>query len=398
MIMTRSHIIYRAFARALALVALSACALLAAGCSSAQRFNDAVRIKPQKEAAYQRTPVTNEPRDGRTLRGTVIEVQIAPRPTSPEMIDTTFLFLDAKLPDKEKSYERIPLDDVERVSALFSLPPDTLYNNVNVVESFNTTEQIPTLRRVPVRDYTPYLAKRSAGDSSAASPKEDCGCLPLDLSIPFPDLECAHRDYAWYFVELRGVYSTYNDQPTRTTEQGKDAYLAEVAAGFRFGAADEWGVGVLYSSGIGSYDSYTSALVRRPLVLLHARYQTPGPVTNFLGICMKPFVYGEFGATIDKATVNLMKLNLSSTTECGECGEMINDLNASGELGNLDLSMPLSFGLGLGVDVPVASFMDVSTDIGWRSIGIGENAQLGGWVVPSLRRLNTFFFRAGLTF
>jgi hypothetical protein len=396
--MKRSYAIHRSFTWLPTLAAVMLAALAASGCSSAKRFNDAVRIRPEKEAAYQRTPGTNEPRDGRTLRGMVVEVQIAPRPTAPEKIDTAFLFLDARLPDKNRNYERIPIDDVERVASLFTLPPDTLYNNINVVESFNTTEQLPTLRTVPVRDFTPYLAARSEGDGGKSRPNDDCGCLPLDLSIPFPEFECPHRDYAWYFVELRAVYSAYNDKPARNTEQGKETYLGEVAAGFRFGAADEWGVGLMYSSGIGSYDAYDAAEVRRPLVLLHARYQAPGPITNILGICMKPFVYGEFGATIDKATLNLMKLNLSSTTECGECGEMINDLNASGELGNLDLSMPLSFGLGLGVDIPAASFMDISADIGWRSIGLGENAQLGGWVVPSLRRINTFFLRAGLTF
>lgn len=379
------------------LLALLLGAILAGGCSSARRMNDAVRIKPEKEAAYRRTPATDEPRDGRTLRGMVSEVLIAQRPSAPEKIDTSLIFLDAKVPDKPKNYERIPIDDVERVGDLFSLPPDTLYNNVNVVESFNNTEQIPTLRRVPVRNYVRLTSSSGEGEGKPPN-NEDCGCLPLDLSIPFPDIECPKRTYQWYFVELRAVYSAYNDKPTRTTEQGKEAYLGEVAAGFRFGGADEWGLGLMYSSGLDSYDSFNSDEILRPLVLAHLRYQTPGPVTNILGICMKPFAYGEFGATIDEATINLMKFNFSSTEECGECGEAIRDLEASGDLGNLDLSIPLSFGVGIGVDIPIASFMDISTDIGWRSIGLGENAQLGGWVVPSLRRINTFFLRAGLTF
>jgi len=368
-------------------------ALAGAGCSSSrslQRTNDAVRIRPDRDASYRRVPATGEPRDGRTLRGTAVEIQIAPRASDPGRIDTTLIFLDATLENRRENYERIPIGDVERIADLMQLPPDSAYGNLNVVESFNTTEQIPELRRLPVRDYTPFLG----GNGN----NQDCGCLPLDFSIPFPELECPQRSYQWYFAELRGVYSTFTDRPTRTAEQGRESYLGEIAAGVRFGGMDEWGLGIAYSSGINSYDSYTGGEVLRPMALLHLRYQWPGPITNMLGICMKPFAYAQGGATIDHATVNLMKFNLSSTERCGECGEMVRDLEASGQLGDVDLSMPVTFGLGIGVDIPIASFMDVSTDIGWRSIGLGENADLGGWRVPSLRRINMFYLRAGVTF
>ncbi len=378
----------------LVVLALLALGLVAGGCSSAsslKRTSDALRIKPDREAEYRRVPVTGASRDGRTLRGTVIEIQIMPRQDTPGKIDTAVVFLDASLENKPAHYERIPLADVEQIADLLKLPPDEKYANMNVVESFNTTEQIPELRRVPVRDYTPYLG----GDGR---PNPNCDCQPLDFSFPFPELECPQRDYAWYFAELRGVYSAFNDKPTRTTEQGREAYLGEIAAGFRFGSENEWGIGAAFSTGLSSYDSYNSGEVLHPLVLLHMRYQTPGPVTNILGICMKPFVYAQAGATIDDATVNLFKFNLSTTEQCGECGDMIRDLEASGDLGDVDLSMPVTFGLGIGVDIPVFSFMDISTDIGWRSLGLGENAELGGWRVPALRRINAFFLRAGVTF
>lgn len=371
------------------------CAMASAGCGSArvveQRTKDAVRIKADREAGYRRAPGTGSPRDGRTLRGTAIEIQILPRPSAPDKIDTTLIFLDATLENKRENYERIPIDDVDRIADLMTLPADTSYGNMNVVESFNTTEQIPELRRLPVLDY-PRLQGGGSGNN------QDCGCLPLDFSFPFPELECPQRFYGWYFAELRGVYGAFNDRPTRAAEQGREGYQGEIAAGLRFGSMDEWGIGLAYSTGINVYDSYGGSQVLRPMALLHLRYQTPGPVTNILGICMKPFVYAQGGATIDRATINLMKFNLSSTEECGECGEMVRDLEASGQLGDVDLSMPVTFGLGIGVDIPVFSFMDISTDIGWRSIGLGENADLGGWRVPSLRRVNTFFLRAGVTF
>lgn len=384
----QNHLLHRAL-----LPLLFLCGFLATGCGTMERFNDAVRIRPEREVIYERTPGTAAPRNGRTLRGTVLEVQIVPHSTLPDGSDTMLVFLDAALEDDRNNYERIPIGDVERIASLFSLPPDDRHGNIDLVESYSTTEQIPSLRRVPVRNYIPYLRPEQA-----EAPPQDCGCLPIDISIPFPEFSCPQREYQWYFAELRGVYTAFNDKPGRESEQGREAYLGEIAAGIRFGGDKEWGIGAAFSSGLASYDSYNSTEILRPILLLHARYQTPGPVTNLLGICMKPFVYGQLGASIDKASINLMKFNLSTTESCGECGDMIRDLQASGDLGDVDLRMPITFGFGFGIDIPLASFIDISADVGWRSLGIGENAELGGWTVPSLRRINMLYMRAGVTF
>lgn len=367
------------FAAAVALVAL----IGVAGCSSVKRYDDALRIRPERQAAYERRP-GGASRDGRTLRGTVVEVQIAPGEHDPGRIDTMLLFLDSAAADD--AFERIPFADVELVAGMGA---DGAAAAV-AVESFNSTAMGPRLRQVPVRDYRPYVSGPAAPDSV-----RPCDCAPLDLYLP--PIECVQRDYRWYFTELRGAYTGYNDL-SRLDEFGREAYLAEIALGVRFGSSKEWGVGMLYSTGINLRDPVSAVEALRPNAMLHLRYQTPGPVTNFLGICMRPFVYSDFGATIDDVSINLMKFNLSTEESCGECGEVLRELEASGQLGDVNLAMPLSYGFGAGVDIPLFSFMDLSADIGWRSIGLGERRDIGGWVLPSLRRVNMFYVRAGVTF
>jgi hypothetical protein len=362
---------------------------LLSSCSTVKRYDDAVRIKADRESRYDRVPNSMTMRDGRTLRGTVVEVQIARNPQNPQQIDTTIVFLNAGVESESENYERIPLGDVELVGTLFDTPKNE-FGNANVFESYNNTEKIPFLRTVPVKNYV----------------TEDCGCEPLSFnaSIPSPTFRCPDRNYDWYFLEARGIYSAYNDRRSGFTEVGREALQGELAAGIRFGAFNEWGVGLAYTSGLYAYNSFESingntiTEANRSTVLLHTRYQMAQSVTDFLGICLKPFAYGQFGATIDRASVNLFKMNFSAE-DCNDCNQLINDLEVDGQLGNYDFSLPLTFGLGLGIDVPVSSWLDASFDIGWRSMGFGDESTVVGIDnVPSLRRMNVWRFRMGLTY
>jgi len=373
------------------------CALLMAGgviggCSaSSPRFSDALRIKPEAEGKYQRAPNSQQIRDGRTLRGTVAAVAMVMNESDPDRIDTQYVFLDAGSADRPENYELIPFADVEQISDLLRIPVDSTKTRLNLVESFNNTQMIPELREVPI--YTgPGVPPPGGGDG-------DCKCKPFGFTLPVPELECGKRRYDWYFVELRAAYGSYLDFASRTSAFGRDDYAGEIAAGIRFGGYDEWGAGLLFSSGLPIINSFDGTSSSRPLVLAHLRYQTPGPVSNILGICMKPFVYGEFGMAVDDATVNLMKLNLSSSEDCNECNQLITQLEAEGSLPEVDFGFPISMGLGIGVDVPLASFLDASVDVGFRSISIGEEAPVAGFSnVPSRRRVNGFFLRMGLTY
>ncbi|MES2767453.1 MAG: hypothetical protein V4642_16375 [Bacteroidota bacterium] len=358
-------------------------------CSTVKRYDDAVRIKADRESRYDRSPDNVTLRDGRTLRGTVVEVQIARNAQNPQQIDTSVIFLNAGAENKSENYERIPIGDVELVGTLFDTPKNE-FGNANVFESYNNTEKIPYLRTVNVKNYV----------------TEDCGCEPLsfDASYTPPTFRCPDRTYDWYFLEARGIYSAYNDRGAGFTEVGREAIQGELAAGLRFGAFNEWGMGLAYTSGLYAYNSFNSTSgttlteANRSTVLLHTRYQMAKSVTDFLGVCLKPFAYGQFGVTVDKASVNLFKLNISDEG-CSDCNQLVNDLKANGSLGDYDFSLPLTFGLGAGIDIPVSSWLDASVDIGWRSMGFGDESSTAGFSnVPSLRRMNIWRARVGLTY
>ena len=194
---------------------------LLSSCSTVKRYDDAVRIKADRESRYDQLPegVTRpdglRTRDGRTLRGTVVEVQIARNQQNPQQIDTTIVFLNTGAESESENYERIPLGDVELVGKLFDTPQNE-FGNANVFESYNNTEKIPFLRTVPVKNYV----------------TEDCGCEPLSFnaSIPSPTFRCPDRNYDWYFIEARGIYSAYNDRRSGFTEVGREALQGPDAA------------------------------------------------------------------------------------------------------------------------------------------------------------------------
>jgi len=374
------------------LVGILASVSVLGGCAAtATRHADALRIVRDAEGKYQRAPNAQSTRDGRTLRGTVAAIAMVRSEQDPDRIDTQYVFLDAGSADRPENYELIPFSDVEQISDLLRIPVDSTKPRLNLVESFNNTQMIPELREVPI--YTgPGVPPPGGGDG-------ECRCKPFGFNLPVPELECGRRDYQWYFVELRAAYGSYVDFVGRTSSTGRDDYAGELAAGVRLGGYNEWGVGLLFSTGLPIINSFDGSSATRPLALAHVRYQTPGPVSSILGICMKPFVYGDFGVAIDDATVNLMQLNLSSRESCDECNQLIQKLEAEGSLPEVDFGFPMSMGIGIGVDVPVASFLDASIDVGYRSIAIGEEAAVAGFAnVPSRRRVNGFFLRAGVTY
>lgn len=377
--------------RSIAPFLLTACALVIGCASTAQRFSDALRIKGEAEGKYQRPPNSPSIRDGKTLRGTVAGVAMTINQNDPARVDTQYVFLDARSDDRPENYELIPFSDVEQISELLNIPPDANGARINLVESFNNTQMIPELREVPI--YTGPGVPPPGGGSG------DCKCKPFGFSLPVPELECGRRNYDWYFVELRAAYGSYLDFTTRKNSLGREDYAGEIAAGIRLGGYNEWGLGLLFSSGIPIINSFDGSSSSRPLVMGHARYQTPGPVSSIVGICMKPFLYGELGVAVDDATVNLMKLNLSSSEDCNECSQLITELEAEGSLPEVDFGFPLSLGIGVGVDIPVSSWLDASVDVGYRSISIGEEAPVAGFAnVPSRRRVNGFFLRIGITY
>jgi len=357
--------------------------LIFIGCSSIQRYDDAVRIKQEHQSKYE-AKSGQSVQDGRTLKGTVVEIVIIPRKNFPGFSDTVIVFLPNGLKDDKENYQKIPFNEIDRVAQLTIT--ENKFGNINVFENYNTTEGIRQLRSVPVKNLN----------------FNECDCLPLDLdlSIDLPGFKCPDRQYAPFFLEARGVASAYS-LTTRVSSESNIGYGLEAAAGIRFGGMNEWGVGLAYSTPIISKNSFTGAELNPQPILLHIRYQMSKNVVNLLGICMKPFAYGQIGATFDEVSLNLFKLNFAPSN-CSSCNQLVQDLQASGQLPEVDFSLPISFGTGVGVEIPLAESLDLGVDLGWRSLAYGElvpSSIVAGFTnVPSMGRINTFRLRFGLTF
>lgn len=377
------------------------------GCVRAPQYNDIVRIRPEAVSQW-RTALQDTLYGGHFLRGTALELQI--RPTEQKGYDTLLLFRPV-LPEEERPpVWQIPITQLQNVARRFGLDT-TQYGGWNIVETYAVTEYIPSVRTIPVR-----LAS--------------CDCLPLGLpGLPGLTLRCPERKFSWYFLELRGIAGGYTDSPTRTSRQGWVRYSGELAAGVRLGQHHQWGIGILASPGILIYNSFRAELLRRPYTLLHVRYQfgnervvrrrtrtlsidpTRGPTLSTARTleeeevlqspvgCIRPFFYGQLGLSVDRLTLRMARFWLAQKQQCSDCVRFLKDLEASGRLPEVDFWLPISYGLGVGVEITAAPWMDIALDIGWRSLAVGEETALLGFLdVPSSRRLHMLLLRAGVTF
>ncbi len=365
------------------LTSISIIVVFLSSCSSVKRFDDAVRIKKEHQTKYEERSGEYK-QDGRTLKGTVVEILILPRKNFPEFSDTIIVFLPEGAKNSKENHQKIPFLEIDRVAQLTL--SENKFGNINIFENYNVTAGIRQLRSVPVRNFN----------------FNECDCLPLDidLSIDLPGFQCPEREYAPFFFEARGVLSSYTTS-FRGTEAGSIGYGLEAATGIRFGGLNEWGAGIAYGSPIVSKNSFTGVDINAQPILLHLRYQMSKNAVNILGLCMKPFAYGQVGASIDEVSLNLFKLNFAPSN-CSSCNQLIQELQASGQLPEVDFSLPITYGMGVGVEIPIMEALDLGIDLGWRSLSYGElvppSIVAGFNNVPSMNRLNTFRLRFGLTF
>jgi hypothetical protein len=74
------------------------------------------------------------------------------------------------------------------------------------------------------------------------------------------------------------------------------------------------------------------------------------------------------------------------------------DAKARGDV-NLDWSLPVSFGLGFGIDVPVSQKIDIEVDLGYRNVAVGDSYQVLGFSnIPDTRRISSFQLRIGVAY
>ena len=70
------------------------------------------------------------------------------------------------------------------------------------------------------------------------------------------------------------------------------------------------------------------------------------------------------------------------------------DLKAPG----IDISLPLNFGFGIGLEYPLSHQLDLSLDLGFRSISYGNQIINVGLLFPNNSRINSVVFRVGLVY
>lgn len=393
--------------------------IIAAGCTKIQRTDDAIRIKPDSARKYNNYPFNPLIiRNGNTLRGTVLKIQTImvpdscpPTPQTKIQSKTNVIFLDNMSPNLD-FVEYIPAEDVDFIGPRFGQP-------LNVFENFNFPLEPKKFRLVPWD--TVFVECR------------ECGCSPFSLIWRPPELslelECPTRSCNWYFLEIRGGYTAFNDNLTPTRKIASDGFFGEIAGGVRFGKHKQYGAGILLSTGVPIYNSYSSTTKLRPLALFHLRWdpwkacssketfieeetitetEKVNPcdenyyrreIYKQLGLkqetltrntCFSPFFYFDFGMPIDKFSLDLVKLNLN--TDCK------NKIKASAPFLKIDF-LPITFTIGAGIDFPISKYFDLSFDAGFRSYAFGESQNILGYAnVPSYRRVNMFFFRTGITF
>lgn len=367
-------------------------ALLFQSCSSTktEKFDDAVRIKKEHWDEFGVIPGTNQPRNASALRGTVLRIETVKFYCNNELTnDSTYIVFKDKNPKSEVEF--IPIEKIDLVGTKTEVGL-----GLNWFERFNDPLNPREIREVEVVE---IKLDTCSGDKPS---DHTCDCQPLgSFSLKCPNDPCRSNTLKNrnYFLELKAGYAFYNDYiPALIGEAPQEAYFGEFAGGYRFGSRGQYGIGLSYFTGVPIYNSLDNDLlnpggisieedegITRDALFLHGRYSFDKTW------CMFPFVYGQLGAAIDDLSMDFWNFELG----CRDCKREIkanDDVSLSGDIA-------LSYGLGIGVDIPVSCTFDLSVDMGFKSLSVGEkgNIPISGVIVPESRRVNMFLVRIGIT-
>ncbi len=355
---------------------------------TSSKFNDdAVRIKSQYSNKYDKYKVYNEDiyRNGSTLRGQVNriieQVSIDTCDGKNDTIKSGYVeFIDSAFFNKDRpQIERIPLEDIDFVGEKKGVNLGR-----NWFENFNDPLNAKNIREVNYTTNVSIIDCKSPPtkpcDTCNTPPPSpiDCGCEPYSFSL---GIDCGKRTYSDIFVELRGGYAAYVDKLSLlTTGKAVEGYMGEIAVGYRFGETKQWGIGLAYGTGVGIANTYDESVVTRPWLMLHGR-------KNFDRIlCISPFIYGQFGLSLDKASLDLFKF------QSGDCRAKITDPS-------YNVNLPISYGIGAGFDIPVLEELDLSIDLGYKHLNVGEYLPVSGFLnVPFNKTIDMFVLRLGVTY
>ncbi|MCX6146427.1 MAG: hypothetical protein NTW25_04145 [Candidatus Kapabacteria bacterium] len=355
--------------------------------------DDVLRISNDSAYNYGRVPDTSYIRNGKALRGKVesVDRKLYYGKDSSIYSRTTIKFVDSiyckAYPDGNIPYNKFEYISYEALDTVFynTLKNNNIKNNDKTfkdsmfyVENYNNPLNFRMIREIKIN-----IPKDSIPRTPDSIPlPKDCGCQPLELNGP--KIDCPSRIFSDYLVEAKIGYAAFTDKLDQISKmKGTDANFAELVLAYRYGDKKQWALGLAYSSGVPLANQFSGERITRPIVMLH------GKKTFDRFFCLFPFTYAQFGVALDKLTLDLGKISLSD--DCSNKLKLVDP--------GLDLSIPLSYGFGFGLDIPVVPYMDLSIDLGYRSLAFGESRILGGFSnVPSQRRVNMLLLRFGVSF
>ena len=246
--------------------------LILVSCSAPyHKFNYAVRIKPEKMKKYEHEQLSNTVRNGTALEGEVLGVEYVLTPDScfsfnPPNYDTLkrISFIDicnSKREPLEDYIEYIPLADIDLVGQHkihdTLIMPMNEWNNENYFEDYNTPDVTHSIRAVPV---TVVLS------DTCVTP------CPCKKKVDFECLECQERELKWYFFEVKPLASVYSNRTSAGQDESFKNLSIDLAAGVRFGANKQFGLGMLVSPGVKVMNSRDSSMHRNLNLNLYGRW------------------------------------------------------------------------------------------------------------------------------
>jgi opacity protein-like surface antigen len=360
-------------------------------CSSTKEVmnDDAVRIDLEKVTDLENfnpyiEPNTGKQRNPSTLRGNVFSVtKIKNDSTTNEYV----IFLDQMAFNLENpKYEYIPIDIVDLQGPKIGLKS-------NWFENYNNPLNHDVIREVD----TLTINNKGCGCSKITCP--DC-----EIECPFPWQDRANNRSPIFISANIGIASYADKSPLLLTERGFDRPFGEFAIGYRFQDRSKahFQLGLAYFTGIKVYENQTNKLLNRDALMLHGKYQF-----NEWN-CIFPYVYGQIGASLDVNSIYMGKLALSTQFkgmfdyECDCEAELDADAKLKHDLAlkapEVDLSIPISIGLGAGFDIPVNKYFDISIDLGYKYMKIGETTTIYDFKVPTSKPMSIYTLRLGINY
>lgn len=364
--------------------------LLFVSCSSNKQIlnDDAVRIKIDSVDNLEKfnpyvEPNTGQQRNPSTLRGNVFNITKFENETGE--FEEYVVFLDSVAFNiDDPQYEYIPI-------SLVDLQGPKIGQGNNWFENYNNPLDHDAIREVD----TLTVKDMGCGCSKITCP--DC-----NVSCPFPWQDRAANRQP-IFLEANLGIATYSDNnPLTLVENGFDRPFGEFAIGYRFQdrSRAHFALGLSYFTGIMVYEQQNANLLRRDALMLYGKY------TFDEWACIFPYVYGQIGASLDVNSFYMGNLAIASKLDAWfdyDCG-CDADLDAEAKLKQelafkspeVDFELPISIGFGAGLEFPVSKYFDISIDLGYKYMKIGETIQLFDYNVPVAKPMSIYTLRLGI--